>query len=190
MMADIGWYRKISSENNLTPRCPFASVHRCPRYYQSISLLGEAGRTTRMRPRSDRRLLRRWRRTEFWPTISEQETAVSSSGGPSSAYYHFCPEVSYDSLGVFADFVADFVDEIDRENAYRKLKQDHVPNDDWRWRYMSVQPLHYSECYLYSRLREHDIGQEDIFELKPNFHGIGINFRALWRRIRSAQRLG
>src|SRR6266478_1120232 len=42
----LKWYTDISASKSLSPRCPFASVHRCPRYYQSVSLLGEAGVAT------------------------------------------------------------------------------------------------------------------------------------------------
>jgi hypothetical protein len=42
---DIEWYLRISKERGVTPRCPFATVERCPRYYDSLSLLGEAGST-------------------------------------------------------------------------------------------------------------------------------------------------
>jgi hypothetical protein len=42
---DMDWYLRLSSARHVTPRCPFASVKRCPRYYQSLSLLGEAGNT-------------------------------------------------------------------------------------------------------------------------------------------------
>jgi hypothetical protein len=47
---NLEWYESVSEKKHLLPRCPFASVYRCPRYYQSISLLGEAGVSTRIDP--------------------------------------------------------------------------------------------------------------------------------------------
>ena len=42
---DFQWYSAESRRLELAPRCPFAAVHGCPRYYQSLSLLGRAGNT-------------------------------------------------------------------------------------------------------------------------------------------------
>jgi len=40
---DFSWYSAESKRLSLSPRCPFANVHACPRYYHSLGLLGEAG---------------------------------------------------------------------------------------------------------------------------------------------------
>jgi len=39
------WYANLSRERGVAFRCPFATVESCPRYYQSLSLLGKAGST-------------------------------------------------------------------------------------------------------------------------------------------------
>ena len=39
----LEWYKRKSRDGDVPPRCPFASVQRCPRFYESLSLLGEAG---------------------------------------------------------------------------------------------------------------------------------------------------
>src|SRR5437667_2080318 len=78
----LKWYTDISASKSLSPRCPFASVHRCPRYYQSVSLLGEAGVATAIEPEEDSKLLEQWKRTDLWPVVDEQHAAVR--GRPSS----------------------------------------------------------------------------------------------------------
>jgi hypothetical protein len=57
---DPAWYTRLSREKSVRPRCPFASVHRCPRFHQSLSLLGGAG-STKIEPKEDQRLLKRWK---------------------------------------------------------------------------------------------------------------------------------
>jgi hypothetical protein len=64
---DLKWYTEISVAKKLSPRCPFASVHRCPRYYESIALLGDVGVATSMDPTEDERLLNKWKHSDLWP---------------------------------------------------------------------------------------------------------------------------
>jgi hypothetical protein len=58
IIPDFEWYSALSSKRGPSPRWPFASVERCPRYYQSLSLLGGAG-FTKIDPKEDASLLRR-----------------------------------------------------------------------------------------------------------------------------------
>ena len=77
---DIAWYTELSTRKNLSPRCPFASVYRCPRYYQSLSLLGEAG-STKIDPIEDAKLLTKWKASDLWPATLEQATSVLGTDG-------------------------------------------------------------------------------------------------------------
>ena len=180
---DFNWYAGISKKNGTTPRCPFGTMQRCPRYYQSLSLLGMIGTNTAIDPKLDKRLLRKWKKTHFWPTVAEQETSVLGSTGKPKSYRHFCPEVIYDNFGYFADSLHEFIDETDMDIAFRRLESSKVDKDDWRWHFMSLNTIHFTECYLYSLVQTHQVQHEDIFEIKPNFHGIGLNLNALCRRV-------
>jgi hypothetical protein len=85
IVPDLDWYKKKSLEVPLSPRCPFASAKSCPRYYQSLSLLGEAG-ATKINTSEDKRLLKYWNKSDLWPKTEEQETSIS---GPSGHVNHF-----------------------------------------------------------------------------------------------------
>ena len=145
----LKWYTDISASKSLSPRCPFASVHRCPRYYQSVSLLGEAGVATAIEPEEDSKLLEQWKRTDLWPVVDEQHAAVR---GRPSIFSNFCPEVSFDRYGWFASHLAYYADEQDIDVAHRNLAADGAPGDDWRWDWVQVVPMHYADCPLYSPL--------------------------------------
>jgi hypothetical protein len=150
---DFAWYSAISESRKLQPRCPFASVHRCPRYYQSLSLLGQSG-FTGIDPGLDAELLESWRKSDLWPVTLEHTTSVSGWEGEGRArhYSKFCPEVAYDSFGFFASGLHDYPDEIDRDNAHRAVGREGADRSDWRWRWAALTPMHYAECPLYSAL--------------------------------------
>lgn len=149
---NLKWYTGISGEKRLSPRCPFASVHTCPRYYASVSMLGEWGIATQIDPREDKRLLNSWKRSDLWPMVAEQDTGIAGAPGKPSMFSRFCPEVSFERFGWFGSFLAYHADEIDADAAHRRLGREGASGSDWRWGWSAVTPMHYSECPLYSPL--------------------------------------
>lgn len=154
---DRAWYFAESERRSLTPRCPFATVYRCPRYFQSLSLLGSAGCTEMDQALADR-LYFAWRAQGLWPPVDEQATSISTrdrgSGSTPWMYDHFCPEVLGDSLGFYADYLCkNNDDEIDQAAILRHLQEEGYPRDHFRHQYQSAYALHYAECQLYSVLR-------------------------------------
>lgn len=149
---DLPWYTEISTAKQLSPRCPFASVHRCPRYYASLALLGEVGVATSIGPDLNQRLLEMWKRSDLWPVTSEQEAAVMCSDGQPRFFSNFCPEVSFDRFGWFASDLSYHADDIDADAAHRNLADGGASSHDWRWTWGNVKSLHYAECQMYSLL--------------------------------------
>jgi hypothetical protein len=190
---NLQWYVAISERKGLLPRCPFASVHRCPRYYQSLSLLGDAG-FTKVDPGEDKALLESWRQSDLWPATSEQATSIFKAGNKACGYSRFCPEVCYDSFGLFATDLHRYTDDLDIDLAHSALGKEGAKKDDWRWAWWTVSPQHYSECPLYSPLL-HDaprqatgpspprVPQDRILEVKPSVYGIKLDLHAVWARV-------
>lgn len=147
---NLAWYTAISQSKGLPPRCPFASVHRCPRFYQSLSLLGEAG-TTKIDPDQDKELREKWEQSDLWPATKEQATWVLAAESPKH-FVRCCPEVIFERFGLFASSVNDYADETDREIAHAHLGKQDASREDYRWVWANAEPLHYSECPLYSLL--------------------------------------
>jgi len=142
---DLRWYTGISQDKGLLPRCPFTSVRRCPRYYASLSLLGDAG-STKIERGEDMKLLKEWRRSDLWPVVMEQEPQVSGPGDEMKHFTNFCPEISFERFGWFASGLYRYSDEIDIDLAHRQLARQGVGHKHWRWAWSSVVPMHYSEC--------------------------------------------
>lgn len=186
---DIPWATRESVRKGIPLRCPFASVDLCPRYFLSTAMLGESGVTTKIEETEDKRLQAKWNKHPCWPRTMEQEPGVSSRDGDPRSFHHFCPEVMYDTFGVFATSVSSYPDELDRDLAHESLGKRNVKGNDWRWRWSALTKMHYSECPLYAPLM-HSPAQPDkakarIIEVKPNFHGVSVDFNALWDWIRA-----
>ena len=142
---DIDWYTGISEQKNVQPRCPYANVHRCYRYYASLYLLGKADITTKIKDEKIKELESFWENSDLLPALAEHDTGTSGPDGKTSSFSNFCPEVSYDIFGLFAISLHKYADEIDTETAHRQLREEAYPND-WRWSWASVLPLHYLKC--------------------------------------------
>jgi hypothetical protein len=151
LIPDISWYTSVSEQRQVKTRCPFATVEACPRFYQGISLLGDAGSTS-IEPEEDERLLKSWEKSDLWPRTGEYATSVAGPEGNPKIFSNFCPEVAYDRFGYFASFLAEHADEIDIGLAHKRLAKEGASRKDWRWQWSSVTPVHYTDCALYSIL--------------------------------------
>lgn len=186
IIPNLQWYIGQSTSKGISPRCPFATVKNCPRFYQSLSLLGEAG-STKIPEKEDKRLLKKWRKSPLWPITDEQATSISGPKGNYKHFWNFCPEISFERFGLFASNLNRYADEIDIGFTHSQLSKIKAIPDDWRWSWSYIQPSHYSECPLYSVLvglkTDLQNKDKDIIELKPNIYGIGLDIKALFRKI-------
>ena len=190
---DLDWYTGLSKADGVSPRCPYANVHKCPRYYESLRLLGDLGMITQIPPEKIRELDTLWKGSHVVPVVAEHETSVWSSGECVGGFKNFCPEVSFDVFGLFADNLYRYADEIDIKLAHAKLRKEARPAD-WRWTWSSVSPCHYLKCPLYSQLLTSQSSsttaeasvqnQKEIFEIKPGFMGVKMDVKAFFHRIR------
>jgi hypothetical protein len=145
----------MSQKYNFPPRCPFASAYRCPRYYQSLSLLGESRISTSIDPEEDNRLLEKWKESDLWPVIEEQATSISGIPGKYD-FSNFRPEVSFEIFDLFASDLTPYPGR-DMDNAHVQLSEIKADATDWRWRWFHIKPIHFSQCPLFSPLSANPI---------------------------------
>ncbi len=136
IIPNLAWATKISRKRGGPIRCPFATVESCPRYYQSLALLGGAG-STKIPEAEDKRLLKKWEKSDLWPRTEEQASSILGTGDKASIFSHFCPEVMYDRFGHFATVLTRYADEIDFGLAHQSLGKQGAPRDDPRWNWSS-----------------------------------------------------
>lgn len=160
---NLPWYLGASKEMDVSPRCPFATVEACPRFYQSLSLLGGTGSTTKIDSLEDKRLQEKWEKNDLWPKTREQETSISGNG---KFFDKFCPEVSFDRFGYFASYLGKYSDEIDHDLAHGQLGKIGAAPEDYRWVWSAVTSMHFTECPLYSVLLYRQNGIEKSIEKK------------------------
>lgn len=151
---DATWYSRQSERKKLSGRCPYASIHRCPRNFESVALLSDTGTTSRMPQDLHDAVLEKWKQHDLTPSIAESGASISGGNIP-NCYSNFCPETSFDTFGLFATTLIRLTDSIDRNNVEQLIKADPRPTGrDWRWTWSHVSPLHYSDCAMYSLLHQ------------------------------------
>ena len=182
---DLAWYVGVSAARNTPPRCPFATVERCPKYFHSLSLMGNLG-STRIPSNEEKRLEAFWEKSDLLPTTSEQDPSIFFSDEKWIFFSEFCPEVTFDRFGLFAKGLSNYYDEIDMASAHSELQKSDAPNEHWRWQWEAIKPLHYTECSLFSLLNsQHTPRQksQDIFSLKLTLWGMSFDLKEAGRRI-------
>lgn len=157
IIPNLKWYISISDQNGVQPRCPFATVRACPRFYQSLALLGEAG-STPIEPEEDKKLLKHWKGSDLWPMTKEYSTSIY--GNP-HIFSNFCPEVAGDRFGYFASSLTPYPQK-DIGYAHETLGQHKAPANDWRWAWSGVSEMHYTQCHLYSILKHRSDNSQKI----------------------------
>src|SRR5262245_18104431 len=149
---DLDWYQEKSTAINGAPRCPFAALRRCPKYYSSVWVIGKHGSAAKIPEATDEELLKYWEQTDLWPIPRELEPATMGPPNDAHIFSNICPEVGYDRFGYFASHFYQYADEIDRDCAHRMLSASHASHGDWRWTWSGITAQHYSECPMYSQL--------------------------------------
>ncbi|MBN1971794.1 MAG: hypothetical protein JW870_20715 [Candidatus Delongbacteria bacterium] len=152
----LQWYTSISEKKRLTPRCPFANIYRCPKYYDSLYLLESTGATS-MTDQDVKELNKYWDERKLKFGLREEMPSIAEKNDEFSLLINFCPEVAYLRFGYFASSLSVFADGYDIHERHRYLEREKVDRNDWRWYFQSLTPLHYTECSYYSILLKHPI---------------------------------
>ena len=152
VIPDLAWCSERSRLKSLSTRCPFASVDLCPRYYLSVAALGAWNIATQLMPAESSRLETKWKQHPLWPKTAEESPVISGPNGKAHIFTHFCPEVAFNTFGLFATCLASYADELDRDLAHESLGRRDASRDDWHWHWAGVTEMHYSDCPLYAPL--------------------------------------
>lgn len=147
------WYARLSQNRGSATHCPFATVEACPRYYQSLSLLGEAG-STKIPEKEDQRLLRFWKKSDLWPRTAEQATSIAGQRANPSIFWNFCPEVAAERFGYYVTSLTRYADELDVDLAHERLAREGIPAGHPSWSWSSCAPQHFTECPIFAVLSQ------------------------------------
>lgn len=156
---DFSWYRNKSSERGAHSSCPYANVHKCPRYYASIYKLGEANVITSISDDKKEALDAFWESSGLLPVIEEDDTSISGCDGRISSLSNFCPEVTFTYFRYYASYLGKYVDEVDKDCGHRIAERENIPGN-WRYEWAFVSVCHYLDCNVYSQV--HDFNSQGI----------------------------
>ena len=190
-MSTMDWYLAISRERGVSPRCPFASSQRCPRFYLSTWVLNSVDRQPQ-----DEGIHLRWRDSEYYPT-REDEFPGASGGSKALHYSRFCPEVMYERFRRFASELTEYFDEEERQIGRQSVENG---GPEWKNEWLQINPRHYTECPLYSRLTHSPVGiaesnvrepaqmtpkqeKAPLIVLRPTLWGMSIDLLEVWKRV-------
>ena len=162
----LEWYKSISARYNLTPRCPFANIYKCPKYYDSLYLLEGTGATS-IADQDIKELNRYWEERKLKFALKEEMPGIAKKNNEFSYLTNYCPEVTCLRFGYFASHLSEFADETARDVRHTELEKRNIDTNDWRWYFQYLTPLHYTDCSYYSILLKNRIDQKnDIHEIK------------------------
>ncbi len=155
-LANFDWYSSESTRANLPPRCPFASIDHCPKYFESLSVLDQGEITASLNTDDTSRLKEKWKNWRS-PTMEQSSTWAKSARGIMYVS-NICPDIGFDIFGHFAAAFHWYGDEIDWDLAQKRLSKSKADAGDPRWKWATVFPEHYTECRLYSILSVLTVG--------------------------------
>ena len=158
---DIEWYRNKSIQMDSPNSCPYANHYKCPRFFDSIDMLGDAGIITRINIKDKKDLDAFWERSGLSPIIAEDKTSIRNNN---KTFSNFCPEVSFKHLdGYYAKFLAKHSDDTDKENDYRKAEKDKLSND-YRYEWEYVIACHFLDCSVYNQIHDFNLSKIGKFD--------------------------
>ncbi|MFJ2546601.1 hypothetical protein ACIOVF_09070 [Pseudomonas sp. NPDC087612] len=173
---DLQWYRSKSSERNAPASCPYANVHKCPRYYLSLDILGRAGITTCISDDKKEHLDKLWADSGLLPVVAEEDPDIRGSQGRWSAFSNFCPEVAFKYFHYYASYLAKYVDDIDGDYVRRIAERENKPND-WRYEWGFMSPCHFLDCSVYNQVHNFNLTNIDINKNLPSQYNNQVFFQ-------------
>ncbi len=149
---DLEWYKKISAKNKVLPRCPYASVYKCPIYFRSRALLRRTN-ADELDKNEEEKIIKYWKNSELDLSLLEEEpTIYYGDKRQIESVTNFCPEATFYIYGYFVSFISDSGDETDRAIRYNNLKKQNIKQDSWAWNWSGLRSKHYTDCRMYSVL--------------------------------------
>jgi hypothetical protein len=180
---DLEWYSEISERKGVVGRCPFAGIKTCPRYFYSLELLSDLGINMKMSSAAYDAVRTKWNDQDV--ANDSVETAVQSFGYGDNkrSFLNICPEVAFEAFKLFAYELHEYYGSLEREYVEERLVEEGTDiSNDWRWRWGHIEPMHYTMCPTYSRLKENrpmpPIAPGDTYNIAGQVGAIGPNARA------------
>ncbi|MAF15846.1 MAG: hypothetical protein CMG93_07680 [Marinomonas sp.] len=143
------WYIKESKKAGVPPRCPYAHHRKCPRYWETTSLLKQAGVIAGLSEEEDKNTYTFWKSNMMLAELAEDMVTLNQGQhGGVDGMFRACPEVASKFIHLYADTFYKYVDDTDRITGHQIMEQEGLKNS-WRSRWMHLSPKHYLDCEVF-----------------------------------------
>lgn len=150
IIPDRNWYIEKSKDEGVPAKCPYAHHKKCPRYWETTSLLMEAGVISGISQEDDQAALQYWKDNQMLAELDEDKTtAIRGEHSGVDGMYRACPEVIFKFMGYYSDNLYKYVDDIDRVCGHKLMEREGLQNS-WRSKWMFLQEAHYLDCEVYN----------------------------------------
>lgn len=148
---DENWYAQQSARRSLPQHCPLAANDKCPRYFLSQRYAADLGLgTLNLSSESASVLAAKWQVSDVFSSDELSVGVRLNRQGSLSGVDNFCPEVASRIFDLFCTTLHAFPDQDAQVQYHRALIEEKAPKTDPRWKWMVVEPRHYTTCHEFS----------------------------------------
>lgn len=168
IIPDRDWYIQKSEEAGVPAKCPYAHHKKCPRNWETTSLLMQAGSIAGLSSEENEAALALWKENMMLPELAEDMTSLNQPQyGGVDGMHRACPEVVSTFSGYYADHFYKYVDDTDRAQGERIKEMESLPNS-WRSNWMYLHPVHYLDCEVYKEVKA--FNEQNLKSFSESYH--------------------
>ena len=153
---NLDWYSTVGDQRGKDRRCPFATVNRCPKYFETLVVLEQQYNSPKIPRAIQKSMVKKWREDELWAvTLADKPKAIEyRDTGNHLEFRSLCPEASFEVFELFTSSISYFKSTLDFKVRELQIKDTVYGSMHWHWvwQYFHVEPMHFSDCSMFGKI--------------------------------------